>query len=150
LHPPGCLKSLPDSWIVTVTLLFNLVFNETYPPEWTKAKKFTIFKNKGPRLDPSNYRRISIQSCLAKLYDSVLNNRFIKWLSPKVEQAGGQRGRGCEEQIVTLRLLLDAAQKAKQTYIAFINYEKAYDKVNRQKLMVSLKLAGCGCRFLHA
>jgi hypothetical protein len=50
-----------------------------------------------------------------------------------------------------LPLLLDAARKAKETlYIAFIDYEKAYDKVNRQKLMDSLKQVGCGSRFLHA
>lgn len=149
--PPRCLKYLPDSWIVTLTCLFNIVFRSYYPKEWSYAKMFVIYKNKGNRLDPGNYRGISIQSCCAKLYDIVLNNRFVQWYKLSPEQAGGQKGRGCEEQIVTLRLLLDVARKTrKNLYIAFIDYEKAYDKVDRQKLLEKLKCAGCGSQFLAA
>ena len=75
----------------------------------------------------------------------------MQWYKLSPEQAGGQKGRGCEEQIVTLRLLLDVARKTrKNLYIAFIDYEKAYDKVDRQKLLEKLKCAGCGSQFLAA
>ena len=39
-----------------------------------------IFKA-GERSDPSNYRGITIMSCLGKLFNSVLNNRLDKYLS---------------------------------------------------------------------
>ena len=48
-----------------------------------------------------NYRGISILVALAKLYDMVLSYRFQLWYKPKFEQAGAQRGRECEEQILT-------------------------------------------------
>ena len=73
------------------------------------------------------------------------------WFKPKFEQAGAQTGRGCEEQILTVRLLMDIARKCKPTlYVTFIDYQKAYDKVDRYKLMSLLDSKGCGTRFLKA
>ena len=46
---------------------------------------------------------------------------------------------------MTVRLLIDYARKAKQKlYILFIDFEKAYDKVERAKLIKFLRSAGCG------
>ena len=147
---PGILKLLTDEWIVIITFLFNLVFSAIYPAQWTLTKVFNIFK-KGNRFDPNNYRGISILVALGKLYDLVLCKRFMLWYNPKYEQAGAQKNRGCEEQILTLRLLIDIARKSKRTlYITFIDYVKAYDKVNRYKLLQILDSKGCGSKFLKA
>ena len=105
---------------------------------------FTIFK-KGSLDDVNNYRGISIQGALTKIYESVLNNRFTSWFRPDDEQAGGCAGRGCAEQLFILRLLIEYARKTKQTlYIAYIDYVKAYDKVNRGILLQKLADHGCG------
>merc|ERR1711994_597046 len=105
---------------------------------------FMIFK-KGGRLDPANYRGISLINAITKIYDMVLNNRFIKWYKPRSEQAGAQKGRGCEEQIMVLRLLISIAQKTGRTlYIAFVDFCKAYDKILRSLLLSKLAEAGCG------
>ena len=46
---------------------------------------------------------------------------------------------------MTVRLLIDYARKAKQKlYILFSDFEKAYDKVERAKLIKLLRSAGCG------
>ena len=92
---PGILKLLPLTWLILLTQIFNLVFNGSYPFEWTMMKVFTIFK-KGAKNDPNNYRGISILSAIPKLYDMVLSNRFSLWYTPRAEQAGAQPGRGCE------------------------------------------------------
>jgi hypothetical protein len=65
------------------------------------------------------------------------------------EQAGAQSGRGCDKQILTVRLLI--ARKTKRTlYVAFIDYQNAYYKVNRWKLIEYLDSKGCGSKFLNA
>ena len=80
----------------------------------------------------------------------MISARFQLWYKPKVEQAGAQPGRGCEEQILTIRLLIDIARKCRHTlYIAFVNYQ-AYDKVNRNKLLSLLQAKGCGTTFKKA
>ncbi len=119
---PAGLKLLPDEWIVQITLLVNMVFFQHYPGLWSMAKMFTIYK-KGEKLSTDNYRGISILVALAKVYDAILNRRFVLWYKPDQEQAGGQEGRrGCAEQLLTLCLLIDIARKTKQTlYITFID-----------------------------
>ena len=148
--PPGALKLLPSEWLGVICALFNVVFSHGYPAQWSRAKMFTIFK-KGNKYDANNYRGISIQVALAKLYEAVLNRRFCLWFKPDLEQAGGQEGRGCPEQLLTLRLLIDYARKAKQSlYIMYIDYVKAYDQVDRNLLLRLLASKGCGNKFLKA
>ena len=103
--PPGILKLLNGEWLYVLTYLFNMVFDGEYPKQWAISKLFTIFK-KGSTADTNNYRGISIQGALAKDYDGVLRNRFELWFQPDEEQAGGIAGRGCAEQLFTLRLLI--------------------------------------------
>ncbi len=112
--PPGVLKLLTTKWTLLITFMFDSVFVVTYPMQWTFSKVFNIYK-KGDRLDTGNYRGISILVALAKLYDLVLSRRFNLWYVPKYEQAGDQKGRGCEEQMLTIRLLIDIACKSKHT-----------------------------------
>ena len=95
-------------------------------------KIFTIFK-KVTKDDPNNYQCISILSAIPKLYDMVLSNHFSLWYTPRPKQAGAQPGRGCEEQLL---VLIDIVRKTRKVlYIAFIDYQKAYNKVNRLKLI---------------
>ena len=148
--PPGLLKFLTDDWLYLLTFMFNLVFDHAYPHEWLVSRVFNIFK-KGCRLTPDNYRGISVLMCLPKLYDAVLSQRLRYWYSPMYEQAGAQPKRGCEEQILTLRLLIEIARKCRYPlYIAFIDYAKAYDKVDRTKMLKFLDKKGCGTKFLKA
>lgn len=127
-----------------VTLFNNVFMSGTYPSLWIKLKVFTIFK-KGNRNNPHNYRGISILNSMAKLFDMVLCDRLSHWFRPLREQAGAQRGRGCLEQIVTLRLLIDTAKRKKQKlFVMFIDFSKAYDLIPRNKLFIVLKRLGCG------
>ena len=148
--PPGLFKQLPDEWILVITYLFNEVFTGQYPLSWAIAKLFMIFK-KGDRLKPSNYRGISVINAIAKLYGMVLNARFAEWYKPSPEQSGAQAGRCCEEQILVVRLIIDIARKLRlPLYFGGVDFCKAYDTVNRNKLLQMLAGAGCGRRFLAA
>ena len=118
--PPGVFGSLPAHWIVFITGLFDLIFRSaSYPVSWTNAKMFTIFK-RGSRKEPKNYRGITIINSMAKLYDSILCARLNQWFKPFREQAGAQKGRGCIEHIVALRLLTDLAKKKNRKLLSGI------------------------------
>ena len=149
--PANALKSLPAVWITFLTTLFNnIFFSATYPGSWTTAKLTTIFK-KGNRLVPENYRGISVVNSIAKLYDMILCARFEHWYKPHREQAGAQRGRGCLEHILTLRLMSDyARRKKKLLYITYVDFSSAYDLIPRTLLFKVLKSLGCGAVFLGA
>lgn len=149
--PPGIFKLLPAQFIVMISTLFNHVFYlATYPTYWKVAKFFPIFK-KGDRSDVRNYRGINVINIIAKLYDMILCSRLESWFSPFREQAGAQRGRGCTEHIVTLRLLMDIARRnKKKLYVMFVDFSSAYDRVSRPLMLALLKRLGCGSVMLCA
>ena len=48
------------------------------------------------------------------------------------EQGGFRIGRGCLDQIFTVKQIVDKViEKDKKVYMAFVDLEKAYDNVNR-------------------
>ena len=148
---PGIFKLLPGPWLLLLATLFNNLFaSASYPLSWSKAKFFTIFK-KGNRLNPGNYRGISVISSIAKLYDMIMYSRLKCWFKPYREQAGGQEKRSCIEHIVCLRLLCDLARRKKlKLFVLFVDFAKAYDMVPRHMLLQILKRLGCGAVMLAA
>ena len=57
-----------------ITKLFNLIL-EQYPKQWRKS--YTVLKS-GDQSDLNNYRNISLQNCMTKLFSAVLNDRLIQ------------------------------------------------------------------------
>lgn len=148
---PGILKLLPINWIFFLASLFTWVFTlNIYPSGWRCSRYVTIFK-KGLSYMCDNYRGISILGAVGKLYDTVLCKRLEKWFIPDREQAGSQKGRGCTEHIVTLRLLINYALcKKEKLYVIFVDFSKAYDRVPRAALIHVMKSLGCGATMLLA
>lgn len=70
--------------------------------------------------------------------------RLEHWFKPYREQPGAQRGRGCIEYIVTLRLLTDVARRRKKLFVTLIDFSKAYDLVPRHIPVRILMRRGCG------
>ena len=60
--------------------LFNsILWNSHYPKEWKIGIIVNLFKS-GDSYDPNNYRGLTINSCLGKLFNTILNNRLVKFL----------------------------------------------------------------------
>ena len=108
---PGIFKFLPAQWILTIVSLCNIVLNTFFqPPSWIYSKLIGIFK-KGDRKLGGNFRGISVNDTIYRIFEKVLYNRLVAWYRPSKEQAGCQEKRGCLEQILTARLLCDYAKK---------------------------------------
>ena len=59
--------------------LFNLILDSgCILPDWVISYIVPIHKD-GPKSDPSNYRGISLLSCLGKLFLSIIHNRLAKF-----------------------------------------------------------------------
>ena len=104
--------------------------------------------------DTSNFRSISLTSLVGKIMCMVLNNRLADFLEAKKlladEQGGFRRGRGCRDQILSL-LLIGQSMVTKMSsgvVAAFIDFRKAYDRVDRMKLWGCLRQYGIGGHFL--
>ena len=58
------------------------------------------------------------------------------------EQGGFRARRGCNDQIFVKQIVAKTIEKNKKTYMAFVDLEKAYDNVSREKLWVVLDKYG--------
>ena len=142
---PGILHLLPMTWILFLAHLFTAIFySASIPLSWCFSRLIVLFK-KGSTSDCNNYRGISVMETFAKVYDLILCRRLELWRKPYREQAGAQKGRGCTEHILSLRLLFDyALSKKTKLFVLFVDFSKAYDRVPRQALVSTLVSLGCG------
>ena len=74
------IKTTSNIFIPIYEKLFNFIFNSGIMPEcWLIGNIIPIYKNKGDKQDPKNYRPITILSCVGKLFTALLNNRLSKF-----------------------------------------------------------------------
>ena len=82
-----------------------------------------------------------------KLFTSVINNRLVEYFDENItigpEQAGFRAGHSTVDHVFTLHCMIDFfLAKKKRLYCLFIDYEKAFDRVERaflwQKLLDSV------------
>ncbi len=74
-------------------------------------------------------------------------NRVQRLTEEKIieEQGGFRKGRGCVDQIFAMkRLLEEHLRKDKKLYAAFMDLEKAYNRVDREALWSVMKIYGVG------
>ena len=93
-----------------ITKLFNLILDIGYYPEtWNHGLIHSIHKN-GSKMDPSNYRGISLLRSLGKLFSSLIYNRIENEIKSKdilsLSQAGFRKNFRTTDHIFTLFSLI--------------------------------------------
>ena len=122
------------------------------PVDWVIACMVPSYKGKGDVHECSNFRGIWLLCVLGKVYDRVLINRIRDKTENVIAevQGGFRRGRGCTDQIFIVRQVCKKyIGKDKDVYFAFLDLEKAYDRVDRDAIWNVLRLYGNGGRLLR-
>lgn len=128
-------------------ILFNKIFESgKFPMDWSTGIIVPIHK-KGDVNDPNNYRGITLVSCFAKLFTTILNNRLKQWsLDNEVitdAQFGFKSNYSTIDAIFILKHLIDThIQSREKLYCPFIDLKKAFDSISRVGLWY--KLIHCG------
>ncbi|CAK1596230.1 unnamed protein product, partial [Parnassius mnemosyne] len=134
--------------------LFNLCWElKRVPGDWCKAVIVPIYKAKGSQQDCKNYRGISLLSIVGKLYAKVLIERVMKETDGKIwdVQVGFRKGMGCTDQVFSMRMIAEKfLAKNQKVFCAFMDLEKAYDKVNRDMLWQTLNSFGLSAGLIQA
>ena len=102
--------------------LFNLVLDTGLVPEcWTLGMIKPIFKNKGSCKDPSNYRPITLISCVGKVFTAILNNRIQSYVENKEVinkcQSGFRKSHSTIDSMFILHNLIEIVCKKKTQFI---------------------------------
>lgn len=125
------------------THLFNRIFDQgTYPTAWNTGYMVNIHKG-GPAHDPNNYRGITVNSSLAKVFCMVLNDRLDKYILEHnlitPHQIGFRKLARTSDHMFIIRTLLDKyTHKGSPLYACFVDFRKAFDSVWRQALLCKL------------
>ena len=127
---------------------FNLFWiTELLPSDLVNPNpNITILFKKGDRSQCGNFRGISLLSVVGKFLADMILQRLTT-LARRVypeSQQGYREGRGTIDGIFTVRQLMEKSREQhRNLYIAFIDFTKAFDTVNRQLLFSILEKIGC-------
>ena len=124
--------------------IFNAIWvQEKTPKDWARMLVTPIHK-KGDKLNPGNYRAISLLSIPGKVFSRILLNR----MKLKTEEATGESqfgfrpGRGTVDAIFIVRQVIEKAQEHRvPLHFNFVDFKAAFDTVWRKalwKMMIAI------------
>ena len=150
--PAEALKTDIDTTVNMFYKLFGKIWNdEKMPLNWKESHIIKLPK-KGDLRNCSNYRGISLLSVPGKVFNRIVLERIRDAADTKLrdEQAGFRKNRSCIDQIATLRIIVEQSTEWNSPlYINFIDYEKAFDSIDRTALWMLLRHYGIPSKLVN-
>ena len=124
-----------------------------FPVQWSTSVIVPIHKG-GELDDPNNFRGITLNSCLSKLFTLLLNERLTQFCNDegliKENQIGFRKGFRTSDHIFTLKTLIDQFFSRKnKLFVCFVDFKKAYDTVWRNGLYLKLLKNRVSAKFIN-
>ena len=116
--------------------------------QWTQDWKRSVFipvPKKGNAKECSNYHTIALISHASKVMLKILQARLQQYVNHELPdvQAGFRKDRGTRNQIANICWIMEKAREfQKNISFCFIDYAKAFDCVDHNKLQKILKVMG--------
>ena len=111
---------------------------------WPQDRKRSVvipIPKKGNAKECSNYHTIALISHANKVMLKILQaslQQYLNWELSDV-QAGFRKGRGTRNQTANIRWIIEKARGfQKNIYFCFINYAKAFDRVDHSQTVIKL------------
>jgi hypothetical protein len=128
-----------------LTRFYNKIFNDGVFPEcWGESIIVPIFKSGAH--EANNFRGITLNNILSKIYPKLLVDRLIKWADKHENfidnQYGFQRNKSTIDCIFVLHTIITKILSNKnKLYVAFLDLEKMFDRIDRVLLLLLLLLS---------
>ena len=109
---------------------------QLWPQDW-KRSVFIPIPKKGYAKECSDYRTIALISHASKVMLKILQARLQQYINRELPdvQAGFRKGRGTRDQPANIHWIIEKAREfPKNIYFCFIEYAKAFDCVDHNKL----------------
>ena len=114
----------------------NLENSAELPQDWKRSVFIPIPKKGNPK-ECSNYSKFALISHASKVMLKIIQARLQQYVNHKLldVQAGFRKGRGTRDHIANIRWIMEKAREfQKNIYFCFIDYAKAFDCVDHNKL----------------
>ena len=117
---------------------------QQWPQDW-KRSVFILIPKKGNAKESSNYCTTALISHASKVMLKIIQARLQQYVNCELPdvQAGFRKGRGTRDQIANIHWIIKKAKEIqKSIYFCFIDYAKAFDCVDHNKMWKILKEMG--------
>src|SRR5574341_667164 len=142
--PVELFQILKDDVKVLHSICQQIWKTQQWSQDW-KRSVFIPIPKKGNAKECSNYRTTALISHASKVMLKILQARLQQYVNCELPDvpAGFRKGRGTRDQIANIRWIMEKAREfQKSIYFCFINYAKAFDCVDHNKLWKILKEMG--------
>jgi ribonuclease HI len=127
------LKHLPEESLIVLLRIFNQIWETgVFPDCWREATIIPVPKPGKDHTNPTNYRPISLTSCLCKTMERMINTRLVWFLESNgllaESQSGFRHFRSTMDHLVSLESnIRNAFIRGEHMVSVFFDLEKAYD-----------------------
>ena len=137
-------KAGGETVVKWITNLCNSIVTEgKIPDDWTKSTMATLYKGKGDPMKCGSYRGIKLLEHGLKIFDGIIDVRIRKIVKIDESQFGFIPGRGTMDAVFVVRQLQEKMLgKTRRLYLAFVDLEKAFDRVPREVVKWALRKEG--------
>ena len=140
--PGKFLKDAIDVVALSLAFIFNRSFKERIFPDNLKVAHICpIYKGKGSKSDPDNYRPISVRLAVARLFEKLVHDQLSKHLNKYLysNQSGFGPRHSTEKSLLnTTNQLFLNIDRGQYNIAVFIDLRKAFDRVNHNILLCKL------------
>jgi len=133
----------PDIFEAIAHLVNCIIRDGKIQNDWNLSYIINCFKGKGDALDRGNYRGLKLLEQVMKIVERVLDPVIRSQVDIDAMQFGFMPGRGTTDAIFILRQLHEKfLGKQKDLFFAFVDLEKAFDRVPRKVLWWAMRKLG--------
>ncbi|KAF1327039.1 putative Pollike protein, partial [Globisporangium splendens] len=148
----GFYQVAPDVFGECLSLVFNDQLRRGVLLPSQRKSAVVLLHKKGSRAQPGNYRPIALIPVDAKVLSKALTYRLQSVVPDLVhtDQKGFVKGRSIHHHVRFLADLQDlVTSRDEEAYALFLDFEKAFDRVNWDYMFRVLERMGCGSDFLQ-
>ena len=141
--PTGVVSEMMKAAGVFCSRWINIIKEGCIPDDWRKSILVPVYKEKGDPLVCGSCRTIKLLEQPMKVLERVLEKRIRCQVSIATIQFGFMPRKGTSDAIFIMRQVQEKHQaKKKKLYYAFVDLEKAFDRVPREVLRWALRKLG--------